>query len=178
MATLVTHLAAGAAAALSVNDIAPSPSKKHFIVFVALCFVGATFADIDHLDALLGWKEHHYLGHRGMTHSLFFALALSAALAYFANKTLSERLSNLEKAWLMLCTLSHPIFDFVTTGRKDTLLFFPFYNERTTLDLSPIQAIGFQVDGLFLQMLLYEIILIWPFLALFHFMARSGTRAV
>ena len=76
------------------------------------------------------------LGHRGLSHSLAFALALGLAAALFAPLLRSSR-----KTAFLVCagaTLSHILLDAMTDGGLGVAAFWPFSETRHFLPWRPI----------------------------------------
>lgn len=99
--------------------------------------------DFDVIAFRLGIPYEHMLGHRGLSHSLLFALALGGIAA-----GLAARLRNLHFGvvwtYFFLCMASHGLLDMLTNGGLGIALFAPFSNERYFFDIRPIRvsAIG------------------------------------
>ena len=69
------------------------------------------------------------LGHRGFTHSIFFAALLAGLVTFvFFQKNPGSPLTIF--LFLFLSTLSHPVLDALTNGGLGVGLFAPFSNER------------------------------------------------
>jgi inner membrane protein len=104
--------------------------------------VGATCAmapDLDVIGYSMKIPYDHILGHRGFTHSIFFAVLLSAfalaLIAVFRNHGYSR--GGLF-TYLLLCTLSHGLLDAMTTGGLGVAFFSPFDTSRYFLPWRPI----------------------------------------
>lgn len=99
--------------------------------------------DLDVVGFRLGIPYEDMLGHRGLSHSLPFALAFAAIVAWpFAR--LSR--TGFRTLWLyfFLCLASHGLLDAMTGGGRGIAFFAPFSNERYFLQFRPIlvSAIG------------------------------------
>src|SRR4029453_12412873 len=94
-----------------------------------------------------GVRYDSMLGHRGLTHSIAFALLVGLAVGMFA---FGKRPTGPGKFQLVLyftlVTLSHPLFDALTNGGRGVALFAPFSTERYFFPLRPIEVspIGMQ----------------------------------
>ena len=97
MATPVTHAVTSLAAGAAVFGFKMS---KKFWFFAAACAVAP---DFDVIGLRLGIPYGHLLGHRGLSHSLAFALAM-ALLVMFGGLPEVRRLSR--KWWAMRSSFS------------------------------------------------------------------------
>jgi inner membrane protein len=109
-----------------------------FWVFGAACSVGP---DLDVLGFWLGIPYDHLLGHRGLTHSLFFAALLAVgvvAAAFDGPEWSGARL----RVWAYLfgATASHGILDAMTNGGLGVAFFAPFDSTRYFLPFRPIEV--------------------------------------
>jgi inner membrane protein len=135
MASAFSH----AVAALSLGTCFYRPQTSK-LVWIA----GAVFAVIPDLDAIgfrFGIHYGDFWGHRGFTHSLFFAALLAGVTA----ATLSRREKvgigrNALFAYLFLATASHGLLDAMTNGGLGIALFSPFNNSRYFLPWRPIRV--------------------------------------
>jgi len=105
--------------------------------------------DFDVIAFPLGIPYEHLLGHRGITHSIAFAVAM-AALATSILRDAPRRPAFL---FLLVCALAHPLLDALTDGGLGVALFAPFSNERiffawTPIRVSPIGAGFFSARGM------------------------------
>jgi inner membrane protein len=119
--------------------------------------------DVDVLAFLVGIPYRSPFGHRGCTHSLCFALALSlTAAVLFARRC---RVSWTALAgFFFLMTASHGILDALTDGGLGVALFWPFDSTRyffawRPITVSPIGLKFFQEDGW--ETLGSEILWVW-----------------
>ncbi len=132
--------------------------------------LGTFCAVIPDADAIGYWMKVPYeslWGHRGITHSLFFAFLLAGLVMYLFYR--SEK--PFSKAWLALyltffaCTASHGVLDAFTTGGKGVAFFAPFWNERyffpwKVIRVSPISVTKFFSDK-GIQILKSEFVWVW-----------------
>lgn len=119
---------------------------------------GTILPDFDVAAFALGIPYGATFGHRGFTHSIFFA-ALYAVVA-----TLLLRVRGASFAFIFLCTMSHAVLDAFTNGGLGIAFFSPFSNERYFFPWTPIQvsAIGtrfFSPRGL--RTLASEVVWVW-----------------
>lgn len=159
MPTVFTH--AVAAAALGAAVLPPGTGPRPWLLGI----VCAVFPDSDVLAFAFGVPYSAVLGHRGLTHSLLFALLLSAAvtgLAFRASRWASMR----PRIWLFLfaATASHGILDAFTNGGLGIAFFAPFSAERYFFPLTPIEVSPI-VRGFFsergLRVLVSEMLWVW-----------------
>jgi inner membrane protein len=106
-----------------------------------LWLVGAVCTVVPDLDSIGFFRGVPYgslLGHRGLTHSLLFALALALILAPFSRR-FSQKASLLTvTGFLFLCTASHGLLDALTNGGLGVALFSPFVQHRYFFPWRPI----------------------------------------
>lgn len=141
MASFFTHVfTAGALAAMAAPRIG-------FRKSMALGMVCAVVPDADVWGHYAGVPSRSFWGHRGFTHSIFFALAWALLLAWIVRK---DPLTPGEKSWrgvyFFLCTVSHGVLDGFTTGNRGVAFFAPFDNSRHVLpgNVIPISPLGVQ----------------------------------
>jgi len=103
---------------------------KRWIAIGALCTV---LPDLDTIGFSLGIQYGDLLGHRGLSHSIAFALVLALALSRLAR----ERRGALF-LYLFLCTLSHGLLDALTNGGLGVAFFAPFDETRYFFPWRPI----------------------------------------
>lgn len=103
--------------------------------------VASMVPDLDVLAFRLGIAYAHDLGHRGITHSFFFAVLLAMAGMLFA-KTLRSTPRTVF-LFVLLCAASHGILDMLTNGGLGVDYFWPFSGERhffpcQVIEVSPL----------------------------------------
>jgi len=109
----------------------------------ALCSV---IPDLDVVGFRFGIHYGDFLGHRGFTHSLAFAIFLAGSVLIFA---FCRGVSDLSRpalwVYLFLATASHGFWDATTDGGLGVAFFAPFDNTRYFLPWTPIHVspIGF-----------------------------------
>jgi inner membrane protein len=106
--------------------------------------------DLDVAAFAIGIPYGHPLGHRGLSHSIVFALILSALATWLLR--LDER-RRVAFAFLFLCAVSHAVLDALTDGGLGVAFFAPFHNARyffpwTPIRVSPIGAGFFSERGM------------------------------
>ncbi|MDA9069976.1 metal-dependent hydrolase [Algibacter sp.] len=86
----------------------------------------AILPDFDIITFKLGIAYQHPLGHRGFTHSILFAMLWALVLMLTIGR-------NNKLIWFLvifLSTISHGIFDAMTSGGEGIGFFIPFNNDR------------------------------------------------
>ena len=131
------------------------------LVAGALCSV---IPDLDVVGFEFGIKYGDMLGHRGFTHSIFFAALLAAFITWaFFQKNPGSPLTIF--LFLFLSTLSHPLLDALTNGGLGVGLFAPFTNERYFFPYRPIEVSPIGVGAFFsrrgLNVMLSELKWVW-----------------
>jgi inner membrane protein len=109
-----------------------------------LWVVGAACAvvpDIDVIGFHHGISYGDLFGHRGLTHSLFFAAVLASALAVSLSRSVLQRGKRFAAGvFLFLCTASHGFFDAMTNGGLGVAFFAPFDSRRYFLPFRPLEV--------------------------------------
>lgn len=121
--------------------------------------------DFDVIGFSFGIQYGDLWGHRGMTHSIFFAGLLSAALIglFYRNRSASTKVCLF--AYFFLCTASHGVLDAMTNGGLGVAFLSPFDTNRYFFTVRPVAVspIGlsefFSIDAL--RILTSEIKWIW-----------------
>jgi inner membrane protein len=142
-------------------------------VSAKLLCAGAVCSAVPDLDVLgfsLGIRYGHMLGHRGLTHSIAFAVALGACVTFTAFRN-DQSDYGLIFLFLFLSTLSHSLLDMITNGGLGIPLFAPFSHERFFFPWRPIRVspigLGFFSEW-GIGVLLSELKWVWlPAMALF-----------
>jgi inner membrane protein len=141
MATIFGHaLVAGAGSWISTNN------KK----IMLWCCISSMIPDADVIGFYINISYESLFGHRGFSHSLFFALMW----AFFIKKTVFKSTPIRDKTGitilvlLFLSTASHGVLDACTTGGKGVAFLSPFSNHRyffpwRFITVSPIGAAKF-----------------------------------
>ena len=88
------------------------------------------------------------LGHRGLTHSIFFAVLLGALVAYLLADHVGG-VSLVTFTFLFLSTLSHGMLDALTNGGLGVAFFSPFENERYFFPWRPVVVSPIGLAGFF-----------------------------
>jgi inner membrane protein len=138
--------------------------------------------DIDVIGFSFGIQYGDMFGHRGFTHSLFFAL-LAGGLAAWQIPTPESQTPNPTRVqlflWFAAVTASHGVLDAMTNGGRGIAFFAPFSNHRyffpwRPIQVSPIGAGFFSSRGL--SVLASEAFWIWAPSAIIALSARLFRR--
>ena len=120
--------------ALSVF-VPPESASPPLLVAASLC---SMIPDLDVVGFKLGVRYEDMFGHRGVTHSIAFSIALAAAVtASFFSDEADQAVIFL---FLLLSTLSHPLLDALTDGGLGVGFFAPFSNRRYFFPFRPIKV--------------------------------------
>jgi membrane-bound metal-dependent hydrolase YbcI (DUF457 family) len=147
--------------ALTITNLAgreaPVPLRHRAAKAAAIL---AILPDADVYAFRLGIPYSHPLGHRGLSHSLAFALVAAGMAWLFCRRR--ERLPKGLVLALVVAAVSHPLLDMLTDGGLGCALWAPFSNARLFFPVQPIPVapIGLR-SGLF-QVLSWEAVLFGP----------------
>ncbi|MFL6227476.1 MAG: metal-dependent hydrolase [Pyrinomonadaceae bacterium] len=166
MPTIFTH--AVAAVALG-KTYARAPVPPRFWLLTAAC---AMLPDADVLGLAFGVRYGDVLGHRGLTHSLAFALCVGFAVVklWFREVETSTRRRLGLVAYFFVVTASHGALDALTNGGLGVAFFAPFDARRYFFPWRPIEVspigLGF-FSGRGAEVFASEFVWVWlPSLAL------------
>lgn len=140
----------------------PKLKQIHFWLLTALC---AMIPDADVIGYSFGAERGGMFSHRGITHSIAFALVFGAFVAVPAYRFLQTGISFFKLfLFFALAVFSHPFFDMLTDGGSGVALLAPFSNARfffpfRPIEVSPIGMRFFSDRGI--DVILSEIIWVW-----------------
>ena len=121
--------------------------------------------DLDVIGFAFGIQYEDLWGHRGMTHSLFFAGLLSAVLVALGYRQESSATKAGIGLYLFLCTASHGVLDAMTDGGLGIAFFSPFDPTRYFFPFRPVAVSPIGIGNFFstdaLRILASEIQWIW-----------------
>ena len=125
--------------AISALPLARSFGGSNFHKLAIWSAVCAVLPDADVLAFRFDIPYESIWGHRGITHSFFFAALLSSLLVLTIFKASGPRRFAI---WccLFLATASHPLLDAITNGGLGVALLAPFSDERFFFSFRPIQV--------------------------------------
>jgi inner membrane protein len=135
VAAIVSHVLVSGAAAALFRPTRPVPRRY----WIAAALV-ATIPDVDILFVALGARYRGMWGHRGITHSLLFALAAAAAATLWVRARDRSFPAGRLYAVLLLAAASHPFLDGLMASGVGVALFAPFSAARYTLTWRPIRV--------------------------------------
>jgi len=144
---------------------AAGPAPARFWTWAAVCSV---LPDLDVIGLWLGVPYRSLWGHRGITHSLLFALLAGSAIAWLAFR--NEDLVKMKRGraslaiFFVLAVASHLALDALTDGGSGVAAFAPFDDARyfapwRPIRVSPIGAAFFSARGL--AVLASEMVWVW-----------------
>jgi inner membrane protein len=160
MASAFSH----AAAALSIGACFYRPGiPKRLWIVGAVCSV---VPDLDVIGFGFGIRYGDFWGHRGFTHSLFFAGLLAALSIFLAFRDEIPSASRFYLwTYLFLATASHGLLDSITDGGLGVAFFSPFNNDRYFLPWRPVRVSPIGVERFFtdrgLAVIQSELLWIW-----------------
>lgn len=144
--------------------------------------VGAVLSVLPDLDVIgfgLGIQYGDQLGHRGLTHSLFFAALIAAIAARWVgdrDKIARGRLF----VFFFLATASHGVLDALTNGGLGVAFFAPFSNVRYFFSFRPVEVSPIGVSRFFsargLEILKSEFVWLWLPSLLLSLFAEAAHR--
>ena len=121
--------------------------------------------DLDVIGFSFGIQYGDLWGHRGLTHSIFFAALFSAALTAVWHRQKSSAAKAGIGVYLFLCTASHGVLDAMTDGGLGVAFFSPFDPTRYFFPFRPVAVspigIGDFFNGNALVILASEATWIW-----------------
>lgn len=159
MPTIITHGFVGWVFGKS------SHRKKNWL-FWLLILLCAVLPDADAIAFQWGVPYESMFGHRGITHSIFFACCVSLAVMLIAY----PKIPRYGKSWWLLllvffgAAISHSVLDAMTSGGYGVAFFAPFSSKRyffpwRPIKVSPISISRFFVTGY--KVLLSEFLCVW-----------------
>jgi inner membrane protein len=138
--------------------------------------VATILPDTDVLAFAFGIPYENLFGHRGITHSIAFAVVV-ALLGTFLIRVPAHRRTTF--TFLFVCAMSHPLLDALTDGGLGVAFFAPFNNTRyffpwTPIRVSPIGTGFFSLRGL--ATLVSEVGWVWVPVGVAAFLGRAARR--
>ena len=136
--------------------------------------LGAALSAVPDLDVIGFSFGVHYgdvMGHRGFTHSIFFAVVLAAIVSLALIRQCRISFGRLF-VYLFLAIASHGVLDAMTNGGLGVAFFSPFSNRRYFFPIRPIQVSPIGAGKFFgpkgLAVLRSELLWVWlPAMATF-----------
>ena len=132
----------------------------------------AALPDIDVIGFGYGVGYGDLWGHRGLTHSLVFALLLSTVIVALCYRRESKAVMAGMTLYFFLATVSHAVLDALTDGGLGVAFFSPFDTTRYFLPVRPVAVSPIGIREFFneeaVHVLQSELMWIWlPTAALF-----------
>ena len=161
MPSIFTHPLVGLAAAKMM------PARYRTKRFWILSFLCPFIPDLDGIGFYLGLPLEHFFGHRGITHSVFFALVLSVVIVavFFNDRGFFSKRSVLLVAYFVAITVSHGILDAVTNTTNGVAFLSPIITTRFLFDFKPIESSPLSPAEFFgeqgFHIILGEIVWVW-----------------
>ena len=149
------------AAVVAGKTFWPDEARRRVWVWAAFC---AVIPDADVLGFAFGIQYGDLLGHRGLSHSLPFALVLAWVITRLA---FAETPAGSRTWWWLLslffgATASHGVLDAMTTGGLGVAFFSPFDPTRYFFPWRPIRVSPIGVGAFFsargLRVILSEVV--------------------
>lgn len=140
MASVLSHPAVPLALAVALGRDRVPPG------LAAVACAASVLPDVDALGFAAGIPYGHTFGHRGFTHSLFFALLTALGCSVFSSKLGAS--FGMTFAVVFIAAASHGALDALTTGGMGVAFFSPFSNQRyffpwQVIRVSPIGIVPF-----------------------------------
>ena len=159
MPTIFTHAVAALALGKTCAGARRMPAR--FWLLSALC---AVLPDADVVGFSFGLRGS-VLGHRGLSHSLLFALAVALLVVRLAFR----KARPFKPAWLVLyffaVTASHGLLDALTDGGPGVAFFAPFDATRYFFPWRPIEVSPLSLDRFFgprgAEVMKSEVVWVW-----------------
>ncbi len=104
--------------------------------------------DADVIGLRMGIAYGDLFGHRGISHSLFFALIIGALLGRYLAR-ITHASFTMIWLYLSLCMASHGLLDAMTNGGLGIAFFSPFIETRYFLPFQPIQVSSLSITEFF-----------------------------
>ena len=179
MPTVFSHAAVGFIAGKVATETT-APNTRILVASMAL----SALPDADALFISI-IPYNHPFGHRGFTHSLFFAAMIGLLVAILFSK---GRWATQHSFWFLalvfaVTTASHGFFDAMTDGGLGVAFFAPFNNARYFFPWRPIPVAPLSLEGLMstrgLRVIRWELALFWTFaLGAFIWNRKTAWRIV
>jgi inner membrane protein len=158
MPSIPTHLMVGAA----LGQTAERRLRQNW-KFWALAMACSALPDIDVLGFSFGIKYGEFWGHRGITHSILFALIIGIGAGWWLGGTRADRVW--QSLLFFVITLSHGVLDAMTDGGLGVAFFLPFADGRFFFPWRPIFVSPLRASRFFthrgLRIILNELVVVW-----------------
>jgi inner membrane protein len=121
--------------------LALGKASRHPIMTWQVSILGMACSIVPDLDVIgfsFGIRYGDLWGHRGLTHSIFFACLLSALLVRFWYWLASTSAKATMLVYFFFCTASHGVLDAMTDGGLGVAFFSPFDTSRYFFTYRPV----------------------------------------
>jgi inner membrane protein len=147
MPTIITHGVVALALGAKTRGIRDLDRTRLLIT----CIVCSMLPDIDYFGFKMSIQYNSLFGHRGFTHSFFFAGIVALFASWLLHRKARESLLSFSKLFLLLfvVTSSHAILDAMTDGGEGVALFSPFSNHRFFFPYRPIMVSPLGIESFF-----------------------------
>lgn len=168
MPTIIAHAVTGIALSSTISQ------KEQWLRVGILAVICSIAPDIDAIGFRIGIPYQHWLGHRGLSHSIVFAALLGIiALLFISEKSIKRKC-------LYFCVffgsgILHDILDAMTNGGLGVAFFSPFIDTRYFLPRKPIEVSPLSIRR-FLALRGWEVIkseLLWVIIPSLCFMVMA-----
>lgn len=166
MPTVIAHTVTGIALSSTLAQ------KQQWLKIGILAVICSIAPDMDAVGFRIGIPYQHWLGHRGLSHSIFFAVLLALTATFFiSDKSFKKKLSYF--CVFFSCGILHDVLDAMTNGGLGVAFFSPFSDTRYFLPWQPIEVSPLSIRRL-ITLRGWEVIrseLLWVLLPSLCFMA-------
>ena len=146
---------------------------------LATAAIGSVVPDLDAIGFLAGVPYGSLWGHRGLTHSLAFAVVLALLALPFASRLGATR--GWTFALVFLATASHGVLDALTDAGLGVAFFAPFSDRRYFFPWRPLATSPIGLTEVFSpsewHVFGWELAIVWVPSLLVALVARSVSRA-
>ena len=157
MATIFTHCIVPG----SLRLLLGKENVSGMLLFYAC--LASFLPDADVIAFKLEIPYESQFGHRGFTHSVFFALVVAAIGSLFCDYLQCKKI--VAFCVLFLSVISHPILDALTNGGHGVAILWPISNERFFLPWQPIEVSPIGLNNFLtprgLTVLKSELMVVW-----------------
>lgn len=131
--TFIAHAVTGIAMSSAISQ------KQQWLRVGILAVICSIAPDIDAIGFRIGIPYQHWLGHRGLSHSIVFAALLGIiALLFVSEKSVKRKC--LCFSVFFACGVLHDVLDAMTNGGLGVAFFSPFIDTRYFLPWQPIEV--------------------------------------
>jgi inner membrane protein len=120
--------------------------KARLLILGVICSI---LPDADVISFRFGIQYESMWGHRGISHSFFFAIVLSLLVIFIFYRKEQNKNSIKLFFYFFLATSLHPILDAFTNGGLGVAFFAPFNNERYFFPFRPIKVSPLSIEAFF-----------------------------